>query len=346
MKKYFLILIGALLITGGYFGYEWYNSMLRSNVKIEGKDEWSLFIPTGSDEKDVAEILSSAGVLKDKASFLWMAEKKNYKGKNVVPGKYNIEDNWSNNDLINHLRAGRGRLEVKVTFNNVRNLEQIAGKVSSYIEADSLSLITLFKNRDTISKYGFDENTFMTLFIPNTYQMDWATSASDFLNVIAANYKKFWNDDRKAKAKALGLSQSEVTILASIVQAEQTRHVGERAKIAGLYLNRLKKGIRLQSDPTVIYAVGDYSIRRVLNKHLECNSPYNTYLHGGLPPGPINVAEISSIDAVLNYDKNDYIYMCAKPGYDGYHNFSKTLSQHEEYAREYRQWLDREGIRR
>jgi UPF0755 protein len=346
MKKIIWILLFTGLAIGGYFAYGYYNKTWKGNIEISGEGAYFLYIPTGATEKDVAGILTEAGIMKDKESFLWLAEQKNYNEKNVVPGKYEIRDNWSNNELINHLRAGRGRLEVTVTFNNVRTLEQIAGKVAKYIEADSAELIETFTNPDTIRKYGFNEYTFVTLFIPNTYKMDWATSSGEFLQIITRNYKQFWNEDRKKKASQLGLTQSEITILASIVQAEQTRHAEERPKIAGLYINRLNKGIRLQSDPTVIFAVGDYSIRRVLNKHLECNSPYNTYMHGGLPPGPINVPEISSIDAVLNYEKSDFIYMCAKPGYDGYHNFSKSLSQHEEYARIYRSWLDKEGIKR
>lgn len=344
MKKIILIVVLVVLAAGGYYAWNIYGKTYKSNVVVENGKTY-LFIPTGSDLEEVIAILNEHHLISDEASFRWVAEKKNYKGKNVVPGKYEIKNGWSNNDLVNHLRAGNGRLEVEVTFNNVRTIEQIAGKVARYIEADSLSLVNAFLNNDTIDKYGFNKSTFVTMFIPNTYKMDWATDAGEFIQVIAKNYKKFWNADRVAKAKKLGLSQSDITILASIVQAEQTRHSEERPRIAGLYLNRLKSGILLQSDPTVVFAVGDFSLRRVLNKHLETDSPYNTYKYKGLPPGPINVPDISSIDAVLNAEKNDYIYMCAKPGYEGYHNFSKTLAQHEEYAREYRSWLDKEGIR-
>lgn len=345
MKKIILALLLLVLAGGGIYAYIMYSKTYKGNVRIEGGKTY-LFIPTGSDLDDVKNILEENSILKDPATFMWVAEKKNYRGKNVVPGKYEIKDGWSNNELINHLRAGNGRLEVEVTFNNVRTIEQIAGKVGKYIEADSLELVEAFHHPDTISKYGFNQHNFVALFIPNTYKMDWATDAGEFIQIIAKNYKKFWNEERKAKAKALGLSQSEVSTLASIVQAEQTRHNSERPRIAGLYINRLRKGIRLQSDPTVVYAVGDFGIRRVLNKHLEVESPYNTYRNAGLPPGPINVPEISSIDAVLNYEKNDYIYMCAKPGYEGFHNFSKTLEQHEQYANTYRRWLDAENIKK
>lgn len=344
MKRIIVIMVVGLLIGGGYYGNMLYSRMYGKNVQLK-EDKTFIYIPTGSDLDDLTGMLMSESILEDTATFRWVAEKKNLRGKNIVPGKYEIVNGWSNNELINHLRAGNGRLEVEVTFNNVRTLEQIAGKVSKYIEADSVSIIDVLQNKDTIARYGFNRNNFISLFIPNTYKMDWATDAGEFLSVIASNYRNFWTEERKSKAKALGLSQSEVSTLASIVQAEQTRHASERPRIAGLYLNRLKKGIRLQSDPTVVYAVGDFNLRRVLNKHLEVASPYNTYLNAGLPPGPIQVPDISSIDAVLNYEKNDYIYMCAKPGYEGYHNFSKTLDQHEQYAREYRKWLDKEGIK-
>jgi len=355
MKKIWIILIALVLIAElapkfivGMWGHEalsFYFKQSRANVEFDG-DKIFVYIPTGSSMEDVANLLDENKIIKDKAAFIEIAEKKNYVGKNVVPGKYEIKNGWSNKDLINHLRAGNGRLEVKVTFNNCRTIEDIAGKVGKYIEADSAALISAFTHPDTMAKYGFNRQTFVAMFIPNTYQMDWATDAGEFIREIAKNYKKFWNADRAAKAKALRLSQSEVTTLASIVQAEQTRNASERPRIAGLYINRIRKGMRLQSDPTVVFAVGDFGIRRVLNKHLEYDSPYNTYRYAGLPPGPIHVPEISSIDAVLNYEQNDYIYMCAKPGYDGFHNFSKTVDQHEQYAGEYRRWLDSEGIKK
>lgn len=335
------------IAIGGYFGYEFYSKVYKSNVVIKGKDAAFIFIKTGSTLDDVAEMLSSNGLIENKASFLWLSEKKNYKDKNIVPGKYEIRNGWSNTDLIGHLRAGRGRLEVKITFNNVRTLEQIAGQVGGSIEADSAQLISVFTNPDTVSKYGFNSRTFVTLFIPNTYQMDWATDAGEFLQIITKNYKEFWNEnDRKSKATILGLSQSEVTILASIVYAEQkSPRAKEWNRIAGLYVNRLKKGMKLQSDPTVIYGIGDFTIERVLNKHLEYDSPYNTYVYSGLPPGPINIPEPTVIDAVLNYEDHDYIYMCAKADNSGTHAFAETLDQHNENARAFRQWLDKRGIK-
>jgi UPF0755 protein len=335
----------VLLAVGGWYGWGIYSKMYAANVVVKEGDDTYLYIPTGSTRESVVALLAEHGVIKDKESFLWLAKKKNYEGKNVVPGKYKIEDGWSNSDLINCLRAGRGRVMVKVTFSNARTIEQVAGQVGRVLESDSALLMAAFTNDKIIDKYGFNRYTFITLFIPNSYEFTWNTSPDEFIKRMADEYKKFWNADRKAKAEKMGLTQSKVSILASVVQAEQTVHADERPTIAGLYYNRIQKGMLLQSDPTVVFGIGDFTIRRVLHKHLEQDSPYNTYLHKGLPPGPINVPEISSIDAVLNYKKSNYIYMCAKPGYAGYHNFAVDEAGHNKNAREYRAWLDKEGIR-
>lgn len=350
-----LLVIGVLAEAIPYFvygiwGHEAMILYIRANSKnvvVKNGDTAFIFISTGSTVEDVADMLDENGLILNKGNFLWISEKKNYQGKNVVPGKYEIKNGWSNTDLIDHLRAGRGRLEVKITFNNVRTLEEIAGQVGGNIEADSAELISVFTNPDTVSKYGFNSNTFLTLFIPDTYQMDWATDAGEFLQIITKNYKDFWNDnDRKHKATNLGLSQSEVTILASIVYAEQkSPRAKEWNRIAGLYINRLNTGMKLQSDPTVICGIGDYTIERVLNKHLEYDSPYNTYLYAGLPPGPINIPEPDVIDAVLNYEDHDYIYMCAKADNSGTHAFAESVDQHNENARAFRKWLDQRGIK-
>ncbi|HYG51371.1 MAG TPA: endolytic transglycosylase MltG [Flavobacteriales bacterium] len=339
---------GALLVllaVGGWYAWGIYSRMYKANVVVKEGNDTYLYVRTGSTQATVADMLAENGLIKDKESFLWLAKKKNYDGKNVVPGKYKIEDGWSNNDLINCLRAGRGRVTVKVTFTNVRTIEQVAGQVGKVLESDSAVLMQAFTDDKIIDKYGFNRYTFITLFIPNSYEFTWNTSPEEFIQRMADEYKKFWNAERKAKAEKLGLSQSKVSVLASIVQAEQTVHADERPTIAGLYVNRIKKGMLLQSDPTVIFGIGDFSIRRVLNKHLQYDSPYNTYMYKGLPPGPINLPEISSIDAVLNCKKHNYIYMCAKPGYAGYHNFAVDEAGHNKNARAYRAWLDKEGIK-
>ena len=243
------------------------------------------------------------------------------------------------------LRLGE-QVPVLMTFNNVRTKAQLAGTISRQLEVDSITLKQLLNNNDFLKKNKMDEKSSITLFIPNTYELWWSTSSEKLFERMALEYKKFWTKERKQKSKSLNLSQTEVAILASIVQAEQQTHPDERPVIAGLYVNRLKKKMRLESDPTLVFAHGDFSIKRVLNKHKEIDSPYNTYKNEGLPPGPINLPEPSSIDAVLNYKKNDYLFMCAKPDFSGYHNFAKTLKQHNINARKYREALNKKGVLR
>jgi UPF0755 protein len=343
-KKRFLpvaAIVLAIVLAG--VGYYFYRSVFGPAVET-GNGEANFYIRTGWNTEEVIAALEAKGITKDSKALRWVMQRKNYKDRLVVPGKYVIRNNMSLNTLVNHLRAGNGEVEVKLTFNNVRTLPELAGKVALNIEADSLSLIRLMLDPETPAKYGLTHQTFLSLFLPDTYFVEWDTDAQSFLDRMAAEYKAFWTDDRRAKAKALNLSQSEVTTLASIVQAEQQSYPQERPIIAGLYLNRLRKGMRLQSDPTVIYAIGDFSINRVLTKHLMVPSPYNTYLNTGLPPGPINVPQKSSIDAVLNADDNSYIYMCAKADFSGYHAFATSLADHNSNANAFRNALNERKI--
>jgi UPF0755 protein len=225
----------------------------------------------------------------------------------------------------------------------VRTKEQLVSRISGKLEIDSSEFLNMLNNDAFVSKYGFDETTIMTLFIPNTYEFYWNTSAEQFMDRMAKEYKAFWNDSRKEKASDIGLTQSQC-ILASVVQSEQSRHVDERATIAGLYMNRLNKNMKLQSDPTVIYALGDFTIQRLRNDDLDYNSPYNTYRNAGLPPGPILLPEPESVDAVLNYKRSNYIYMCAEFG-TGRHKFTSDYDQHLKNARAYQSALDKQGIK-
>ncbi len=340
-----LILISILLLGSTFAGlYYVYKTIYQPNVVTENLKGGYFYIPTGYTFNDVVNSLYENGVIQNRNTFLWVAEKKNY-ANSVKPGKYKIKQGMSNNELINLLRSGMQE-PVKVTFNTVRTKEQLAGKVAKYIEADSISIITLLNDANFCAKYGFDKHKIITLFLPNTYEFYWNTSSEEFVERMAKEYKNFWNEERKQKAKKIGLTQSEVATLASIVQAEQSIHRSEWPMVAGLYMNRLNKGMLLQSDPTLIFAIGDFTINRVLNKDKEIESPYNTYKHVGLPPGPILLPETKAIDAVLNFEKHDYIYMCAKEDLSGYHNFSKTLSQHNIYAQRYREALNKRGIMR
>jgi UPF0755 protein len=271
-----------------------------------------------------------------------VAKKKDF-AQNIKTGRYLLKKGMNSNVIVNMLKGGL-QAPLNVTFNNVRTKEELAGKISKYLIADSLSILNLFSDSTLISKNGFTAETFKTMFIPNTYQFYWTTSADEFAERMKTEYNKFWNADRRLKAENLQLSLPEVTTLASIVQAETVKK-DEQPRIAGLYLNRLRKGQLLQADPTVKYAVGDFTLKRILNIHLQIESPYNTYKYAGLPPGPINFPETTSIDAVLNYEKHNYVYMCAKEDFSGYHNFSVTFDEHSRNAAKYRRELDKRNIK-
>lgn len=321
------------------------DAFLLAQKKTLNTKKEVLYLQSSISRDEVLSILLKKEIYKDTAALKGLMDIKNYQANNVIGGKYVIDKKISLNKLVNILRSGNGMSFINVTFNNVRNLNQLAGKVSKQIEADSSELIRFFNDDDVQQKYGFNPQTFISLFLPDTYEFKWNTSAEEFVGRMANEYKKFWADDDRQEAKrALGFTQSEVTTLASIVKAEQSRLKKEQPIIAGLYINRIRKGIALESDPTLVFANNDFSLKRVYNKHKKIDSPYNTYKYKGLPPGPINIPEKHVIDAVLNYNHNNYIFMCAKPGYSGEHNFTKTYNQHKKNAREYQQWLNQERI--
>lgn len=316
---------------------------LMPNTSAQIKTYEIILIPTGSNFEDVLDTLRSEKILKHEQSFLWLSELKQYKDK-VKSGRYHITSGMNNNEIINLLRAGLQE-SVNVTFTNIRTKEQLVSRICKKLETDSIELTALLNNDQWLKEnLGLKSETILTLFIPNTYEFNWNTSAKQFVERMQTEYKKFWTAERKQKAKQINLTQTQVSILGSIVQAEQLQYPDERSMIAGLYLNRLKIGMPLQSDPTVIYAIGDFTINRVLDKDKEINSPYNTYKRAGLPPGPIYIPEISSIDAVLNYQKNDCLYMCAKEDFSGKHNFAKTLSEHNRNAEKYRKALNKQKV--
>jgi UPF0755 protein len=343
IKKILLWFVFLLALAGSIAAYIGYKMVYTPNTTLQNKQSEMINIPTRSTFEDVLKILSDSNLLKNKESFIRIAKLKKYVH-NVKPGRYRITANMSNDMLINHLRAGMQE-PVFLTFTNIRKKEQLVSVVCKKIEADSTELLALLNNDSYLKEnLGIKSEAALTLFIPNTYNFKWNTSAKKFLQRMQTEYKKFWSAERRSKAKQIGLSPTQVSILASIVQAEQQQYKEERPVIAGLYLNRLKLGIPLQSDPTVVYALDDFAIKRVLDKQKAVDSPYNTYQHTGLPPGPIYLPEISSIDAVLNYQKNNYIYMCAKEDFSGKHNFASTLAQHNRNAERYRAALNRYHI--
>lgn len=335
--KYIIIFFAAAFIVAGVRGYQLYQFVFQENVR----SDYVLLIHKNDSYKSIEAQLENDAVLHSIRAFKWVAKKKKYP-ENIKPGRYKLAKGMTTNELVNRLRSG-AQSPVDITFNNVRFKEDLAGKVSKYIIADSLSILQLFSDSVQIKKWGFTPENFRAMFIPNTYEMYWTTTAEEFAQRMNAEYKKFWNETRRQKAKTINISPEEVSILASIVQSETIKK-DELSRVAGLYVNRLHKGIPLQADPTVKYALGDFSIKRVLNKHLEIDSPYNTYKYAGLPPGPICFPELTTLDAVLNYEKHKYIFMCAKDDFSGYHNFAITNAQHERNAAKYRAALDKKKI--
>lgn len=342
LKKIIIAIFLILLIGGGIGGYYAYKTIYQSNVNLGDKKSEIIYIPTGSTFEDVIRILGENNILKNRSTFELLAEKKKYKN-NIKPGKYRILAKMSNNALVNLLRAGIQE-PIKINFNGLHTLDELMARVGRRIEADSNALRQAIRDNGYLSKYGFNQNNIQALFIPNTYEFYWNTSVDQFFERMAKEYKTFWNAERKKKAKAINYSQTEVMTLASIVQGEQCCDNEEKKIIAGLYINRLNDNMPLQSDPTVIFAIGDFTIQRVSTEQTRFDSPYNTYVNKGLPPGPIGFAQQSSIDAVLNYDKNDYIYMCAKEDLKGKHYFAKTYEQHKVYAKKYHDALNARNI--
>ncbi len=338
--KLLVALVAFLSVVFTATGITYYLKYFKPNVN--GTIEY-LYINTGSDFDDVYSSIKSANIVNEPIAFYNAAQNMEYAGK-VKAGRYRLTKGMSNRALINMLKAGNQE-PVKISFQNVRLKHTLAGMVSKKIETDSASISTLLDSTEFIKKYGFTTDNVYTMFIPNSYEIYWNTDAEKFFNRMHEEYGKFWNADRKSKASSINLTPIEVSILASIVDAEALNDK-EMPRIAGLYMNRLLKGIRLEADPTVIFAVNDFMIRRVLNKHLRINSPYNTYLNSGLPPGPISMPSIHAIDAVLSYEKHDYIYMCAKEDFSGYHNYASTLSQHLINAKKFQQALNERNIKK
>lgn len=343
MRKLILGLVAlATLFVLIYVGVK-YRAYTSANVPHQLEDPY-LLIPEGADFKTLLDSLQAGGFLKEVSSFREMARLKGLNEDRVRNGRYRIEPGWSNRHLVNHLLAGE-QATVKLVLNSARLLEDVAARASRYLEVDSLSILSQISDPEVLQAAGYTPEQGMCIFIPNTYDFFWNTSPAGFLQRMQREQERFWErNDRLAKAKELGLSPCEVSTLASIVEKE-TIVADERPRVAGLYLNRLKRGMLLQADPTAVFATRDFTARRVLDRHTQFDSPYNTYLYKGLPPGPICMPSISSIDAVLNAEEHNYLYMCAKPDNSGRHAFAKTLAGHNRNAARYRRWLNQRGIK-
>jgi UPF0755 protein len=333
-----LVLISGLLIYGGILA----NQVFSKNTKFS-QSEVYVFVPTGSNYDDVKKIL--APFVDNMNRFELVAKKRNYP-ENVKPGRFLFTKGMSSYELV---KAMRSNVPVKLAFNNQERLENFAGRVSSQIEPDSLLLLKTFKDSIFLEQNGFTEENVFVMFVPNTYEVYWNITAEKFRDKMIKEYRNFWNKERVDKAAKQGLTPVEATILASIVHKESVKK-DERPRIAGVYLNRLKLEMPLQADPTVIYAIKrkdndfDQIIKRVFYNDLFLNSPYNTYKVIGLPPGPIAMPDITALDAVLNPEKNNFIYFCASVNRFGYHEFAATLEEHNINAKKYSDWINSQGV--
>ena len=339
-KRIYIILIVCLVLMLGT-ATNFSLKLFRSNTNKQF-DQGYLYIPTGSNLDDVVAIIKAQHILNNTESFKWVASKMNFK--NIKPGKYKITKGLSNIELVRLLRSGKQE-PIKLTFQNIRLKTDFAGYIGKNFEIDSLAFLNMLDSIDLVRQYGFDEETIFCMFIPNTYEMYWNTSKEKFFERMQKEYVKFWHTERIAQAKAIGLSPVQVSILASIVDQEALLN-REMVRIAGVYMNRLNRGIKLEADPTVIFANGDFTVKRVLYKLLQKDSPYNTYKYSGLPPGPICMPSVAAIDAVLHFEKHNYIYFCAKEDFSGLHNFASNVTEHQMNARKFQQALNNRGIKK
>jgi UPF0755 protein len=345
IRRILLVTVLLGLVAAGVFSYLVYNALFSPNTRFEKATAY-VYIPSDATFDDVCTLVEP--LLVNSNTFRAVAKRKQY-DVHFRAGKYALEKGMNNNEIINSLRSRN--LPVTVSFNNQETLADLAGRIAPQIEADSTSLLLEMEDSVYLEQMGVNKETAISLYLPNSYEFYWDTSAEEFRERMLREYKQFWDSTRIAKAAAEGLNPLQATTLASIVQKE-TAKVNERARVAGLYLNRLRKKMPLQADPTVIYAIKresgnfDTIIKRVLYRDLDLDSPYNTYKYGGLPPGPITMPDISAIDAVLNAEKHNFYYMVADVENFGYHKFAETLSQHNRNKVQYVRWINEQKIKR
>ena len=345
LKKILLTVVLLGLVGMAGFSYYVYQNIFTPNTGFNNPQA-HVFIPTGATFKMVQEELSP--LLKDLNTFVTVAQRKGYSS-NIKAGHFIIKKGSNNNEIINSIRSGN--IPVTIKFNNQERLEDLAGHLAKQIELDSASLLDAMLDVDFLKASGFTQDTALGMYIANSYEVYWNTSPKAFCQKMLREYNAFWNTSRVAKAKAISLSKDQVMALAAIVQKE-TAMIQERPMVAGLYLNRLKKGMLLQADPTVIFAKKKTEnnfkqvIKRVLFKDLKIASPYNTYKYTGVPPGPITMPDVSAIDGVLNYKKHGFYFMVADVENFGYHKFAKTLSAHNRNKKQYVNWINKQGVKR
>jgi UPF0755 protein len=338
-KKIIVCVLAGILMLAGVVAALFYRTFMSENVQ---RHDVTVIVPPEATFEQVMDTLRKHEVLKSEETFRKTAEVLKYK--KIKMGKYDVSDCRTNLDLVRLLRRGQ-HYSVKFTFNNVRTVDQFVEKVGNKFFFEPSELSALLHDRSYVQKFGLSDTTAVCLFIPNTYEIYYDITAEDFLDRMNGYYQQFWNEQRKATASEIGLTPVQVATLASIVEEENMRP-SEKAIIAGLYINRLNKGMLLQSDPTVKFAIGDFARKRILNADLQVDSPYNTYKYKGLPPGPIRIPEASTMDSVLHYRHHDYLYMCAKEDFSGYHNFTASAAVHAQNAARYRAALNARNIKK
>lgn len=339
MKKIIVISILCLIILVSTTYAAYYYFIQKPNTTVT--DDGIIFIQSGNSFEDVVKTLQSKRYINNEYSFRKIAELKKYP-LTIKSGRYKIKNGMNNNQLVNLLRSGNQEA-IHFTFNNIRTLEDFAHTLSKELSIDSVEFVQSMKNLEYVKNLGFTQENVICMFIPNTYQVFWNTTLEKFIKRMHKEYHTFWNSTRLAKAKKAGFSPTDISIIASIVE-EETNKSSEHPMIAGVYINRLNKGWKLDACPTLKFALGDFSIKRVLDKHMKIDSPYNTYINAGLPPGPVRMPSIQVIDAVLNYKHHNYMFFCAKSDFSGSHHFSRTLREHNRHAAEYHRALNKRKI--
>ena len=331
IRKIIFFLLALFIIVAGYCAWQLFGPT------VNAPESNFFYIHTGSGYLQVKNDLKKEHIIK---SDFWLDNVAKYAGynKTVKPGKYKISKGMSVVNLVRMLRAGRQE-PVNLVITKIRTKEDLAKKIGNGFETDSISVIKFLNNNDSLLQFDVDTNRMMTMVIPNTYTFTWNTSLQKILKKLYNEEKKFWNTKRIAQAERIGLSPQEVYILASIVE-EETNKQGDKGKIASVYLNRKRKGMRLAADPTIKFAMKNFELKRIYTKYLDYPSPYNTYRNAGLPPGPICTPSIKTIDAVLNMPETDYLFFVARADFSGYSDFATTYAEHLIYAKAYQQALD------
>lgn len=336
--------IGILLTTTIVFVssiFYFYQLFFASNFLVGQDKKRILYIPYQADFKTVKDSLEKNKLVHDFMAFAFVSRLTGYREK-VRPGAYEITPNEGNWSLLKRLKTGR-QTPIKLTFNTIRTKEQLAERLSARLALSESDLLAEMEKTAKNPEWQTDSFNIISFFIPDTYEVYWTISAEDLLQKMKKAYDRFWNDSRMAKAAKLGISPKQAMILASIAQSE-TNKTDEMPRVAGVYLNRLKIDMPLQADPTVVFAVGDFEIKRVLSGHKNVDSPYNTYKYNGLPPGPIAIPSQQAVDAVLNAETHDFLFFCAKEDFSGYHRFTKDFTEHLKNARVYQAALNKAGI--